>query len=216
MERLKQRQRDILEYMGKEIDEKGYPPTVREICTALGIKSTSTVHKDISILEKLGFVRKDPSKPRALILVNHKNKFYDNEIKQQISNTSETIEIPVIGNIAAGSPIIADQNIEDSFPIPARFINNNVTFMLKVRGESMIEAGILDGDYILVEQHNTANNGEVVVAMINDYESEATVKTFYKENGHFRLQPENSSMEPIIVDDVTILGKVVGVFRYFN
>ena len=216
MERLKQRQKDILEYMGKEIDEKGYPPTVREICSALGIKSTSTVHNDISVLEKYGFVRKDPSKPRALILVNHKNKFYDNGVDEQFSTTSETIEIPVIGNIAAGSPIIADQNIEDSFPLPARFVTNSEDFMLRVRGESMIEAGILDGDYILVEQRNTANNGEIVVAMINDYESEATVKTFYKENGHFRLQPENSSMEPIIVDDVTILGKVVGVFRYFN
>lgn len=216
MERLKQRQKDILEYMGKEIDEKGYPPTVREICNALGIKSTSTVHKDISILEEYGFVRKDPSKPRALILVNHKNKFYNDEVKPQVSATSETIEIPVVGNIAAGSPIIAEQNVEDSFPVPARFVKNSGDFMLKVRGESMIEAGILDGDYILVEQRNTANNGEIVVAMINDYESEATVKTFYKENGHFRLQPENSSMDPIIVDDLTILGKVVGVFRYFN
>ena len=215
MDRLKQRQIDILNYMGKEIDEKGYPPTVREICAALDIKSTSTVHKDIATLEKYGFVKKDPSKPRALILVNHKNSFY-NDQAQTAPTTSETVDIPVIGNIAAGSPIIADQNIEDSFPVPARFIKNSGDFMLKVRGESMIEAGILDGDYILVEQKNTAHNGEIVVAMINHYESEATVKTFYKENGHFRLQPENSTMEPIIVDDLTILGKVVGVFRYFN
>ena len=216
MNRLKQRQKDILNFMGKEIDEKGYPPTVREICKALEIKSTSTVHRDISILEEYGFVKKDPSKPRALILVNHKNKFYENQENVSEPVQSETIEIPVIGNIAAGSPIIADQNIEDSFPLPARFVKNSGDFMLKVRGESMIEAGILDGDYILVEQKDTAHNGEIIVAMINDYESEATVKTFYKENGHIRLQPENSTMEPIIVDDVTILGKVVGVFRYFN
>lgn len=221
MDRLKQRQKDILEYMRKEIDEKGYPPTVREICSALGIKSTSTVHKDISALVDAGFIKKDPSKPRALMLVDHDNASRRKEVSsnQTSSNcdaSSETVEIPVIGNIAAGSPIIAEQNIEDSFPVPARFVRNNVNFMLKVRGDSMIEAGIFNGDYILVEQQQTARNGEIVVAMIDGFESEATVKTFYKEKDHIRLQPENSTMNPIIVKDVSILGKVVGVFRYLN
>ena len=227
MDKLTERQKNIFEFMRKEADEKGYPPTVREICAAIGIKSTSTVHKDIVALEKNGYLKKDPAKPRALMLCH--NEPFNFEMDNNRANTtlssgttiasgtnSETIDIPVVGNIAAGSPIIADQNVEDSFPVPSRFVKNSGDFMLKVRGESMIEAGILDGDYILVEQHNTAKNGEMVVAMINDYESEATVKTFYKEDGHFRLQPENSSMEPIIVNDVTILGKVVGVFRYFN
>ena len=227
MDKLTERQQKIFEFMRREADEKGYPPTVREICAAIGIKSTSTVHKDIVALEKNGFLKKDPAKPRALMLChnepfnfeidNHKGGVSESaSMDYSTSSHSEIIDIPVVGNIAAGSPIIADQNIEDSFPVPSRFVKNSGDFMLKVRGESMIEAGILDGDYILVEQHNTAKNGEMVVAMINDYESEATVKTFYKENGHFRLQPENSSMEPIIVNDVTILGKVVGVFRYFN
>ena len=229
MDKLTERQKKIFEFMRKEAEEKGYPPTVREICSAIGIKSTSTVHKDILALEKNGYLKKDPAKPRALMLCqnepfnfeldNHKGSHSTSSASHDYSSpssNSETIDIPVVGNIAAGSPIIADQNVEDSFPVPSRFVKNSGDFMLKVRGESMIEAGILDGDYILVEQHNTAKNGEMVVAMINDYESEATVKTFYKENGHFRLQPENSSMEPIIVNDVTILGKVVGVFRYFN
>ena len=187
---LKEREQKILDYMREEIRKKGYPPTVREICSALNIKSTSTAHKDISNLVKAGYIKKDPSH-------------------------TEVIDIPVVGRIAAGTPILAEQNIEDSFPVPARFVGNNPNFMLTVRGESMIEAGIMDGDYILVEQQNTARNGDIVVAMVDGFESEATVKTFYREGDHIRLQPENSTMSPIIVNDVKILGKVRGVFRYF-
>ena len=207
--------------MKNEIREKGYPPTVREICTALGIKSTSTVHKDIASLEKQGYLRKDPAKPRALMIV-------EPQTGGQVAAPQETqpapaeveradiVEIPVVGRIAAGTPILAEQNVEDSFPVPARFVNGGTNFMLTVRGESMIEAGIMDGDYILVEQQQTARNGEIVVAMVDGFESEATVKTFYKEDDHIRLQPENSAMSPIIVKDAKILGKVKGVFRYFS
>lgn len=212
MDKLKDRQQQILKYMKDEIRAKGYPPTVREICSALGIKSTSTVHKDIETLVKHGYIIKDPSKPRALMVVDNDE---DSAPPSYAAEVSETVEIPVIGRIAAGTPILAEENVEDHFPVPARFLHGKTNFMLNVRGESMIEAGIMDGDYILVEQQNTANNGDMVVAMIDGFESEATVKTFYKENGHIRLQPENSSMSPIIVNDVTILGKVRGVFRYF-
>ena len=232
---LKEREQKILDFMKQEIQQKGYPPTVREICTALGIKSTSTVHKDIASLEKQGYLRKDPAKPRALMIV-------DPQTGEQVSLRSQTqdagmsanhaaadqfehreeleradiVDIPVVGRIAAGTPILAEQNVEDSFPVPARFVNGGNNFMLTVRGESMIEAGIMDGDYILVEQQQTARNGEIVVAMVDGFESEATVKTFYNEGDHIRLQPENSSMSPIIVKDARILGKVKGVFRYFS
>lgn len=215
---LTDREQKILNYMKEEIRTKGYPPTVREICAALNIKSTSTAHKDISNLEKQGYIRKDPSKPRALMLVdNGETASLSSESDSNINNVSATdvVEIPVIGRIAAGIPILAEQNIEDSFPVPARFIGQGNNFMLTVKGESMIEAGIMDGDYILVEQQSSARNGDIVVAMIDGFESEATVKTFYKESDHIRLQPENSSMSPIIVKDVKILGKVKGVFRYF-
>ncbi len=220
---LKEREAKVLDYMKKEIYEKGYPPTVREICSALGIKSTSTAHKDIASLVKKGYIKKDPSKPRALMLVdNGQNSSYGSESRitpadadlQDAAIHTEVVEIPVVGRVAAGTPILAEQNIEDSFPVPARFVSGNTNFMLTVRGESMIEAGIMDGDYILVEQQHTARNGEIVVAMIDGFENEATVKTFYKEDGHIRLQPENAAMSPIIVKDVTILGKVKGVFRY--
>ncbi len=213
METLKQRQKDILKYMKEEIKIKGYPPTVREICSALSIKSTSTVHKDIEILVNLGFIVKDPSKPRALMVVN--DEANTNLSCNEATIASEVVEIPIVGNIAAGTPILADENIEDSFPVPARFLGSNANFMLNVRGESMIDVGIMDGDLILVEQQNTARNGDIVVAMVDGFEREATVKTFYKENNHIRLQPENSTMNPIIVKDVQILGKVKGVFRYF-
>ena len=215
---LKEREQKILEYMRNEIRAKGYPPTVREICSALNIKSTSTAHKDIDSLVKKGVKKKDPSKPRALMLVDQDDTpsaapdiapSY-NEVER-----ADIVDIPVVGRIAAGTPITAEQNIDDSFPVPARFVGNGTNFMLTVKGESMIEAGIMDGDYILVEQQNTARNGDIVVAMIDGFESEATVKTFYHEGDHIRLQPENSSMSPIIVHDVTILGKVRGVFRYF-
>ena len=219
MSQLKEREQKILSYMKDEIRTKGYPPTVREICAALGIKSTSTAHKDIESLVKQGYLVKDPSKPRALMVVDPVSGRQDNGAGQEngISQLrDDVIDIPVVGRVAAGTPILAEQNIEDTFPLPARYASSGTNFMLRVHGESMIEAGIMDGDLILVQQSETASNGEIVVAMIDGFESEATVKTFYKENGHIRLQPENSSMSPIIVKDVRILGKVKGVFRYFN
>ena len=223
---MKDREKKILEYMKTEIREKVYPPTVREICAALGIKSTSTVHKDIANLEKEGYLKKDPARPRALLVVDED---FDQLAAVKAASgagfgagagggnveRADIVDIPLVGRIAAGTPILAEQNIEDSFPVPARFVGNGTNFMLTVRGESMIEAGIMDGDYILVEQCNTARNGDMVVAMVDGFESEATVKTFYKEDDHIRLQPENSCMSPIIVKDVKILGKVRGVFRYF-
>lgn len=231
MEELKGREARILEYMKQEVALKGYPPTVREICAALDIKSTSTAHKDIANLEMKGYLKKDPSKPRALMLVDPESQerldfrtlAEAGAVSAGGAGTGSTgsteridvIDIPVVGRIAAGTPILADQNVEDTFPIPARFAGRGNSFMLTVRGDSMIEAGIFDGDYILVEEQSTARNGEIVVAMIDGFESEATVKTFYKEADHIRLQPENSSMSPIIVKDVKILGKVKGVFRYF-
>ena len=219
MSQLKEREQKILSYMKEEIRTKGYPPTVREICAALGIKSTSTAHKDIESLVKQGYLVKDPSKPRALMVVDPVSGRQDNGAGQEngISQLrDDVIDIPVVGRVAAGTPILAEQNIEDTFPLPARYASSGTNFMLRVHGESMIEVGIMDGDLILVQQSETASNGEIVVAMIDGFESEATVKTFYKENGHIRLQPENSSMSPIIVKDVRILGKVKGVFRYFN
>ena len=231
MEQLKKREQAILEYMESEIEKKGYPPTVREICTALGIKSTSTAHKDIENLVKKGYIIKDPSKPRALMI---KNQAAGNvavsakrdeisagggsglEVHKNPGSREDIVDVPVVGRIAAGTPVLAEQNLDDTFPLPARYAGRGTCFMLKVHGESMIEAGIYDGDYILVEQQSTANNGDIVVAMVDGFESEATVKTFYREAGHIRLQPENSSMTPILVKDVKILGKVKGVFRYFN
>lgn len=227
MEGLKERERRILLYMKDQIKAKGYPPTVREICQELHIKSTSTTHKDIANLEKKGYIRKDPSKPRALMIMDPDS--LPESPSSTISTTgpagitlpmarenAQVVDIPVVGRIAAGTPILADQNVEDTFPVPARYVSKGVHFMLNVRGDSMIEAGIHDGDLILVEQQNVARNGDIVVAMVNGMESEATVKTFYKEHDHIRLQPENHTMEPIRVKDVTILGKVRGVFRYFN
>lgn len=210
---LKIREKAILDYMKKEIAMKGYPPTVREICGALGIKSTSTVHKDLANLEKKGYVVKDPAKPRAIMLSSNE---HDTDFSDRPPVSDNIVEIPVVGRVAAGTPILAEENVEDFFQLPARFVNGNDNFMLKVRGDSMIEAGIFDGDYILVENRDIARNGEIVVAMVDGFESEATVKTFYKENGHIRLQPENSSMSPIIVSDVKILGKVKAVFRYLS
>lgn len=220
MEQLKDREEKILKYMISEIKKKGYPPTVREICTALNIKSTSTVHKDLENLEQKGFIKKDPSKPRALMVIDPKSQVAKSDTDAEFrgfSNTerADVVDIPVVGRIAAGTPILAEQNIEDSFPIPSRFLSKGNNYMLTVKGDSMIEAGIFDGDYILVQQQTEAHNGEIVVAMIDGFESEATVKTFYKEDGHIRLQPENQAMSPIIVSDVKILGLVKGVFRYF-
>ena len=216
MSKQQEREQKILAFMRKELKAKGYPPTVREIGTALGIKSTSTVHKDIASLVEQGYLRKDPAKPRALMLVDSDTPDTAGEISNVSSSREDVVDVPVVGNVAAGTPILAEENIEDTFPVPAGFVKGD-SFMLKVRGESMVNAGIMDGDLILVQQQNTAYNGEIVVAMVGgDFESEATVKTFYREDGHVRLQPENDTMDPIIVDDAKILGKVKGVFRYLN
>ncbi len=209
MENLKKREIAILDYMKSEIKQKGYPPTVREICQALNIKSTSTTHKDIENLVHKGYIVKDPSKPRALMVVDPENPSIP-----ESNLPSTVIDIPIVGRIAAGIPVLAEENIEDYFPIPASFAGKGTNFMLTVKGDSMVDAGILDGDYILVQQQNSANNGDIVVAMVDGFESEATVKTFYKESDHIRLQPENPNMSPILVKEVKILGKVHGVFRY--
>lgn len=218
MDQLKDRERKILDYMKEEIRTKGYPPTVREICAAIGIKSTSTAHKDIESLVRQGYLVKDPSKPRALMVVDPHSGKDKKPLTAGLSTTEpeKTVDIPVVGRVAAGTPILAEQNIEDTFPLPARYAKGGTNYMLRVRGESMIEVGILDGDLILVQQQESANNGEIVVAMIDGFESEATVKTFYHEGDHIRLQPENHTMSPILVKDVKILGKVKGVFRYFS
>lgn len=196
------KQQEILNFIKSEILNKGYPPAVRDICEAVHLKSTSSVHSHLETLEKNGYIRRDPTKPRAIEIID--DNF--NLIRREVVN------VPLVGTVAAGQPILAAENIESYFPIPAEYMPNAETFMLKVKGESMVNAGIYDGDRILVQQQTSANNGDIVVALVDD---SATVKTFYKENGHYRLQPENDSMNPIIVDDVTILGKVFGVFRLF-
>ena len=196
--------------MKKTIAAKGYSPTVREICAALGIKSTSTVHSDIKALEDKGLVKKDPAKPRTVLPV-------ENEYVKAQEISYDTVALPVIGRVAAGEPILAEQNIVDEMPIPARFVGSGNNFILTVHGDSMINVGINDGDYLIVQESHEASNGEIVVAMVNDgYESGATVKRFYREADHIRLQPENDYMDPIIATDVTVVGKVKGVFRYFN
>lgn len=196
---LSPRQKAILEFIKTEIRLKGYPPAVREIGEAVGLSSSSTVHGHLAQLEEKGYIRRDPTKPRAIEVLDG----------QQLIK-KEMVNVPIIGKVTAGEPILAVENIEDSFPLPMDFVRNENVFILSVRGESMIEAGILDGDYVLVRQQNDAKNGDIVVALIED---EATVKTFYKEKDHFRLQPENPYLEPILVKEVTILGKVIGVFR---
>jgi repressor LexA len=211
MDTLKPREKKILEFIKKKVRKQGYPPTVREICSALDIKSTSTVHKDIERLELKGYLKKDPSKPRALLVT----PTAQDKAREAMLERDDIVDIPLVGQVAAGKPILAEENIEDSIPVPVRYIKGD-NFMLKIVGESMVEAGILNGDMVLVKQQSTANNGDIVVAMIDGIENEATVKTFYKEGGHIRLQPQNSSMSAIIVDNVTILGLVKGVFRYFN
>ena len=212
MKKSEIRQNEILEFMKKTIADKGYSPTVREICAALKIKSTSTVHSDIKALEDKGLVKKDPAKPRTVLPV-------DNEYQRAklMMDDIKTVSLPVVGRVAAGEPILAEQNIVDEMPMPSRFISGGNNFILTVQGDSMINVGINDGDYLIVQQTQEATNGEIVVALVNDgAESNATVKRFYKESGHIRLQPENDSMEPIIAEDVTVVGKVKGVFRYFN
>lgn len=198
--KISSKQQEILDYIKEEILKRGYPPAVREICEAVNLRSTSSVHSHLETLEKNGYIRRDPTKPRAIEICD------DNF---QMVRT-EMVSLPVVGQVAAGTPILAEENIDSYFPVPAEFVPNGESFVLKVKGDSMINVGIFSGDQIFVNACNTANNGDTVVALIDD---SATVKTFYKENGHIRLQPENDTMDPIIVDDCQILGKVFGVFR---
>lgn len=207
---LNKREKAILKYIEKQIKANSYPPSVREIGKAVGLSSTATVHGYLAKLEEKGYIKKESQKGRTLRLLKGILKEEKKEEPKQVYTSREMVDVPVIGKITAGAPILAVENVTDTFPIPIDFVGNSESFMLTVSGESMIEAGILDGDYILVKKQNTANNGEIVVALIED---EATVKTFYKENGHIRLQPENNTMEPIIVPNCEILGKVAGVFR---
>ena len=201
--KISTKQQEILDYIKDEILKKGYPPTVREICETVSLKSTSSVHSHLETLEKNGYIRRDPTKPRAIEICD--------DSFQMIR--TEMVNLPIIGNVAAGQPILAEENIEDYFPVPANLVPSGESFVLNVRGDSMVNAGIFNGDRVFVNACSTASNGEIVVALIDD---SATVKTFYKEDGHIRLQPENDSMAPIIVDDCQILGKVFGIFRFYR
>jgi len=207
---LNKRERAILRFIEKQINDKGYPPSVREIGKAVGLSSTATVHGYIAKLTEKGFIKKEDQKGRTLKLLKGGMSDENKSSNKQAYSGKEMVEVPIVGKISAGAPLLAVENVVDTFPIPVDFIGNSESFMLTVRGDSMIEAGILEGDYILVKSANTARNGEIVVALM---EEEATVKTFYKEKDHIRLQPENSTMEPIIVQDCSILGVVAGVFR---
>ncbi len=200
--RITKKQEEILEYIKNELLERGFPPTVREICKAVKLKSTSSVHSHLESLEKNGYIRRDPTKTRAIEIMDESFQMY----RREVAN------IPVIGTVAAGEPLLAQQNIESYFPIPREFIPDEDTFILTVKGDSMINAGILNGDRVIVRQQPTAEDGDIVVALIDD---SATVKRFYREDGYFRLQPENDTMDPIIVEELKILGKVFGVFRFF-
>lgn len=201
--KISKKQSEILEYIKSEILQRGYPPAVREICEAVNLKSTSSVHSHLETLEKNGYIRRDPTKPRAIEIIDDTFNL----------TRRDMVQVPIIGRVAAGEPLFAQENIEEYFPIPSDFMPNNETYMLKVKGESMINAGILDGDFVLVEKKSTAENGDMVVALVEDG---ATVKRFYKEEGVYRLQPENDHMDPIIVQEVSILGKVIGVFRFMR
>ena len=198
--RITKKQTEILEYIKSQILNKGYPPSVRDICTAVNLKSTSSVHAHLETLEKNGYIRRDPTKPRAIEIIDDNFNLTRREV----------VNVPLIGQVAAGQPLLAVENITGYFPIPAEFIPKEEVFMLNVKGDSMVNAGIYDGDQIIVKQQSTASNGEIVVALVDD---SATVKRFYKENGHIRLQPENDFMEPIIVDSCEIIGKVIGLIR---
>ena len=198
------KQKEILDYIKEQILERGYPPAVREICEAVHLKSTSSVHSHLETLEKNGYIRRDPTKPRAIEICDDSFQMVRTEL----------VSLPVVGNVAAGQPILAEENIESYFPIPAEYIpTGEPSFILKVRGDSMVNAGSNNGDQIFVQSCATARNGDMVVALIDD---SATVKTFYREKGHIRLQPENDNMAPIIVNDCKILGKVFGVFRIYH
>ncbi|MCI5869572.1 MAG: transcriptional repressor LexA [Dorea sp.] len=201
--KISAKQQEILEYIKAQILERGFPPSVRDICEAVHLKSTSSVHSHLETLEKNGYIRRDPTKPRAIEILDDTFNF----------NRREMVNVPIVGRVAAGEPLLAEQNIENYFPIPMDYMPNNQTFMLKVRGDSMINVGIFDGDMVLVEQTPTARNGEIVVALVEDG---ATVKRFFKEEGIYRLQPENDALDPIIVSDVQIMGKVIGVFRFLR
>ncbi|GKU82749.1 transcriptional repressor LexA [Niallia sp. NCCP-28] len=206
MQKLSKRQLDILDYIKDEVRQKGYPPSVREIAEAVGLASSSTVHGHLARLESKGLIRRDPTKPRAIEILG----LEENNIPKY-----NIINVPVVGKVTAGMPITAIENVEEYFPLPERLApKDEHVFMLEIMGESMIEAGILDGDYVIVRQQNSANNGDIVVAMTE--EDEATVKRFFKEKDSIRLQPENSTMEPIILRNVTILGKVIGVYRHIQ
>ena len=201
--KISKKQSEILEYIKSQIINKGYPPSVRDICEAVDLKSTSSVHSHLETLEKNGYIRRDPTKPRAIEIIDDNFNL----------SRREVVNVPIVGKVAAGQPILAVENIESYFPVPMEFMPNEQCFMLTVQGDSMINAGIFDGDTIIVEQCQTARNGDMVVALVED---SATVKTFYREADHIRLQPENDAMEPIIVPDCQILGKVFGVFRFFR
>ena len=201
--KISSKQQEILDYIKEEILKRGYPPSVREICEAVHLKSTSSVHSHLETLEKNGYIRRDPTKPRAIEICD--------DSFQMIR--TEMVNLPIIGQVAAGMPILAEENVESYFPVPAELVPHGESFILNVKGDSMINAGIYSGDKIFVNACSSARNGDMVVALIDD---SATVKTFYKEEGHIRLQPENDTMEPIIVDDCQILEKVFGVFRIFN
>ena len=198
--KISKKQQEILDYLKEEILTRGYPPTVREICEKVDLKSTSSVHSHLSTLERNGYIRRDPTKPRAIEICDDSFQMVRTEMSS----------LPIVGNVAAGQPILAQENIESYFPVPAEIVPSGESFALRIRGDSMINAGIFNGDLVFVNSCRTARNGEIVVALIEDG---ATVKTFYKEDGHIRLQPENDTMDPIIVDNCMILGKVFGVFR---
>ena len=201
--RISAKQQEILDYIKSEILSKGYPPAVREICEAVHLKSTSSVHSHLETLEKNGYIRRDPTKPRAIEILDDSFNLIRNEV----------VNVPILGQVAAGEPIFADQNIEGYYPDLSENMPSGNAIILNVRGESMVNIGIYDGDKILVREQSTASNGEIVVALVED---SATVKTFYKEDGHYRLQPENDAMPPIIVDEVEIVGKVVGLYRAYR
>lgn len=201
-EDLSQKQIEILHFIKNHIQRQGYPPSVREICKGVNLKSTSTVHRHLEILENKEYIRKDPTKPRAIEILNKDD--------DSLFTPKKTVDIPIIGKVTAGQPTLAIEHIEDTFPVPIEIAERGSLFMLKVEGDSMIDAGIYSDDFVLVKQQNDANNGDIVVALIED---EATVKTFYKEKDHIRLQPENTSMEPILTNNVIILGKVIGLYR---
>lgn len=202
MAKITEKDYEIMDFIHNYLEQNGFPPTVREICSAVGLNSTATVHARLKKLEREGYIVHDSSKNRSMRLVNYKSDKPSND---------KYLDVPMYGKVTAGMPITAIQDNTETFPLPMSFVGNKNIFMLKVSGESMINAAILDGDYIMVEEQPVAENGDIVVALVNG--DEATVKTFYKENGHFRLQPENDTMEPIIVDEVSIIGKVIGVFR---